>query len=104
MRFNSDEELLNKLSAELENLDMQYADVSIPSLPELEQLIAAEAVERRRRRRKELLLFLLLALVLLGIVIATLSSAPVLYWSLQALFLLTALGSLGARRRRRKES
>lgn len=30
MRFNSDEELLNKLSAELEILDQHYADVAPP--------------------------------------------------------------------------
>lgn len=34
MRFKSDEELLGKLSAELDHLDMLYADVTPPSLPE----------------------------------------------------------------------
>ncbi|ETT72113.1 hypothetical protein C173_15389 [Paenibacillus sp. FSL R7-277] len=106
MRFKSDEELLGKLSAELDHLDMLYADVTPPSLPELEHLIAGEAVRRRKRRRKELLLFILVALVLVTIVISILSTAPVLYWSLQAVFILSALGSLGAVRIRhgREES
>ncbi len=106
VRFNSDEELLNKLSAELENLDRQYDDVTPPSLPELEQLIASEALRRSRQRRKELLLFILLALVLITAVISILSSAPVLYLSLQAIFLLAALGIPGAAwiRRRREEA
>lgn len=42
MRFKSDEELLGKLSAELDHLDMLYADVTPPSLPELEHLIAGK--------------------------------------------------------------
>ncbi|AIQ60943.1 YxlC family protein [Paenibacillus borealis] len=98
MRFNSDEELLNKLSAELESLDLQYADVTSPSLPELEQLIAAEAIRRMKRQRKELLIFCLVALVLLSIVLSILSSAPALYWGLQALIPLAALVSMGAAR------
>lgn len=106
MRVNSEEELLKKLSAELESLDSQYADVAAPSLPELTQLVAAEAVRRRRRRRKELLLFIMFALVLLSLVMSIISSAPALYWGLQALFPLAALIGLGAARirQRREES
>jgi peptidoglycan/LPS O-acetylase OafA/YrhL len=104
MRFNSDEELLNKLSAELESLDLQYADVAPPSLPELEQLVAAEALRRSKQRRKELLVFCLVALILLSIVLSVLSSAPALYWGLQALIPLAALGCLVvARIRLRRE-
>lgn len=98
MKYNSDEELLNKLSAELESLDLQYADISPPSLPELEQLVAAEAARRSRRQRKELLIFCLVALILLSLVLTLLSSAPVLYWGLQALIPLTGLGTLAAAR------
>lgn len=98
MKFNSNEELLNKLSADLENLDLQYDDLTSPSLPELEQFIAAEAIRRARRRRKELLLFCIVALILLSVVLAVLSSSPVLYWGLQAFIPLAALGSIIAAR------
>ena len=106
MRFKSDEELLGKLSAELGSPGYALCRCYSALLPELEQLIAGEAVHRRKRRRKELLLFLLVALVLVTIVISILSTAPVLYWSLQAVFILSALGSLGAARIRhgREES
>ncbi|WNS43003.1 YxlC family protein [Paenibacillus sp. MMS20-IR301] len=104
MKFNSEEELLGRLSAELENLDKQYADAAPPSLPELEQLIAAETARRSSRQRKDLLIFCIVALIVLSIVLAILSSAPVLYLGLQVLIPLAAVCSLWiARIRLRRE-
>lgn len=91
-----DEELLRKLTAGLERLDAQLDNISPPSLPEMEHFLAAEAIRRRRQSRKELLLFLLVALFLLSAVLTALGSAPVIYWILQAVFLLAAFGGFMA--------
>lgn len=96
MRDDRDQELLNKLSAGLERLDAQYDDISPPSLPAMEQFLAAEALRRRRQSRKELLLFWLAALFLLSIILTVLGSAPVVYWILQGAIPLAALGGYTA--------
>lgn len=106
MKNDKDEELLRKLSAELGRLDAQYEDIAPPSLQGMEQFIAAEALRRQRKLRKELQMFLLVALFLLGIVLAALGFAPVLYWVLQAAFPIAALGGLAVMRiwRRREDA
>jgi 4-amino-4-deoxy-L-arabinose transferase-like glycosyltransferase len=96
MSSDRDQELLNKLSAGLERLDAQYDDISPPSLPAMEQFLVAEALHRRRQNRKELLLFWLAGLFLLSIILAVLSSAPVVYWILQGAIPLAVLGSYAA--------
>ncbi|AIQ49370.1 hypothetical protein R70723_28415 [Paenibacillus sp. FSL R7-0273] len=97
------QKLLTKLSAELERLDAQYDDISAPSLPAVQQFLAAEAVRRRRQSRRELLLFLLAAILLLGIVLAVLGFAPAVYWILQAVIPLAVLGGLTAARIRQRQ-
>ncbi|CAM4521117.1 DUF5345 family protein [Paenibacillus typhae] len=97
-----DKKLLNKLSAELDRLDAQYDDIPAPSLPAMQQFLAAEAIRRRRQSRRELLLFWLAALFLLSIVLAVLGFAPAVYWVLQAVIPLAALGGLAAVRIRRR--
>lgn len=98
MRNDLDQELLNKLSAGLEHLDAQYDDISPPSLPAVEQFLAAEALRLRRQSRKELLLFWFVALFLLMIILTVLGNAPVIYWILQAAFPLAALGGYAVTR------
>lgn len=96
MKSDNEEELLGQLTAELDILDSQYDDFAVPSLPELEQLIASEARRRRQQNRKELLVFLLVALILLSIFLTAMGVVPALYWALQAVFPLAALGILAA--------
>lgn len=93
MRNDRDQELLNKLSAGFDSLDAQYDDISPPSLPVMQHFLAAEALRLRRQSRKEMLLFWLAALFLLSIILTVLGSAPVVYWILQAVIPLAALGS-----------
>jgi 4-amino-4-deoxy-L-arabinose transferase-like glycosyltransferase len=95
--------LLNKLSAELERLDAQYDDIPAPSLPVMQQFLAAEAIRRRRQGRRELLLFLLAAIFLLSIVLAVFGFAPAVYWVLQAVIPLALLGGLAAAKLRQRE-
>ncbi|WP_042200051.1 DUF5345 family protein [Paenibacillus camerounensis] len=100
-----DQKLLNKLSAELERLDAQYDDIPAPSLPAMQQFLAAEADRRRSQSRRELLLFLLAAILLLSIVLTVLGFAPAVYWVIQAVIPLAVLGGLAAVkvRQRREE-
>lgn len=95
-----DEELLRKLTLDLERLDERLDHIPPPSVPEMEHFLAAEAVRRRRQSRKELLLFLLAAIFLISAVLAALGSAPVIFWILQAVFPLAALGGFMADRTR----
>lgn len=94
MKADKEEELLSQLTAKLDILDAQFDDHGLPSLPELEQLIASEATRRHRQNRKELLVFVLIALILLSIFLTAMGTVPVLYWVLQAAFPLAALGIL----------
>ncbi|MBW4083781.1 YxlC family protein [Paenibacillus sp. S150] len=100
MKKEKDEELLRMLSADLERLDAQYGDVTPPSLPQLERLIAGEAIRRQHQRRREFLWFLLVALFMVSVVLLGLGFAPVTYWILQAAFPIAALGCLAVMRLR----
>ncbi|MRN56955.1 YxlC family protein [Paenibacillus monticola] len=105
MENEQDQELfLQKLTGELHRLDAQYDDLNPPSIQELERLIASEAVRRNRQARKELLLFWLISLILLSSCLAVLSSAPAIYWVVQALIPVVGLSGLAvAHIRRRRE-
>ncbi|AWV35802.1 YxlC family protein [Paenibacillus sp. FSL H7-0716] len=95
---------LHKLTEELERLDAQYDDITPPSLQELEWLMADAAVQRKRRERKELLLFWGVSLILICAFLSILTSAPMIYWIIQAIIPIVGLGGLGiARIRRNRE-
>ncbi|MGN7765113.1 YxlC family protein [Paenibacillus sp. 22594] len=100
MKKEKDEELLRMLSSDLARLDAQYDDISPPSLPGLEQLIADEALRRQRQSRREFQRFLLVGLFLVSVVLFSLGFAPVTYWILQAAFPVAALGCLAVMRLR----
>ncbi|WP_157771314.1 YxlC family protein [Paenibacillus sonchi] len=100
MNTEKDDELLRMLSGDLERLDAQYDDISPPSLPGLERLIAEEALRRQLQSRRELQRFLLVALFMVSIVMFGLGFAPVTYWILQAAVPIAALGCLAVVRLR----
>ncbi|ULO08283.1 YxlC family protein [Paenibacillus sp. 19GGS1-52] len=105
MENEQDQELfLQKLTGELHRLDAQFDDINAPSLQELERFLVAETVRSNRQARKELLLFWLISLILLSSCLAVLSSAPAIYWVVQALIPVVGLSGLaGAYIRRRRE-
>ncbi|MNC26091.1 hypothetical protein D3C75_742090 [compost metagenome] len=92
--------MLRMLSADLERLDAQYDDISPPSLPGLERLIAEKALHRQVQSRRELQWFLLVALFMVSIVLFGLGFAPMAYWILQATVPIAALGCLAVIRLR----